>query len=299
MRIWARSHLRTSLPTFGGFVSIAANTIEASVIFKANNFSSNTKKKKKKKKTSSCLTIGLRCTCATFCHFKRKQWKNKLLLLLLLLFTYLFELQGCALRAPGRHWQLTFAFGRQEIWAFPHTLRLQIAMSLIGHCWMLKKKLSTGTRLHWEHMHSNSWWFRISADPRTEKISFILLAEKMQWGKINCCIVFSRAGNTSYAIVNRYGTRIFQSGSWDLYVWSNWGPNYFWGVPKSFAIHLIHVTFNCRLHPPVNEFFFLPFNPYTSSIRHRLNPKFAAIETLLAICLNNDHVVHPLNGSLP
>ena len=33
---------------------------------------------------------------------------------------------------------------------------------------------------------------------------------------------------------------------------------------------------------------------YTTQYVYRLNPEFAAIETLLAICLSNHHVVHPL-----
>ena len=88
----------------------------------------------------------------------------------------------------------------------------------------------------------------------------------------------------------RNGTRI------SVYVWSNWGPNYFWGVPKSFVIHLIHGNF--RIHSRTRSSFHLLCNLYKSSICHRLNPKFAAIETLLAFCLNNDHVVHRFNRSI-
>ena len=74
------------------------------------------------------------------------------------------------------------------------------------------------------------------------------------------------------------------------------------GVPKSFVIHLIHVTFKSRsleIFASNRERVLLSLNPYKSSTCHRLNPEFAAIETLVAIFLNNDHVVHPLNCSLP
>ena len=46
-------------------------------------------------------------------------------------------------------------------------------------------------------------------------------------------LTFKARNNLAPDYVCRDGTRIFQSGSWNLHVWPNWGPKHFLGVPKS------------------------------------------------------------------